>query len=511
MAVNAVPVHALPPLGSRLGASSHQHAPFLDALDAYREAKTVSFSTPGHKGGAGAEIELRELLGASVFAADVWLNSGDHASIQRAAEDLAADAWGAERSFFLTNGSSAGNHAALLALLGPDDEVVVARDMHSSVLTALIHTGARPTYITPARHPYLDIGLGVAPEAIDAALKRSNKARLVVVTSPTYWGIASDIAGIAAVAHAHGVPLYVDEAWGPHLPFHPCLPPSAMASGADIAVTSVHKLLGGLGQAAILHAQGTRLDLRRLSTTVRMGQTTSPSVPILTSIDACRRQMALEGERLMARALGLAADARERLAAIPGIRVLDASQLGLPAHRVDATRLVIDVQGLGLTGFVVERALRDRFAVAVEMSDLLGIVALVTVGDDRDGIDRLAHAIGRLAGETNPVPLAGAAALPRSAGIIATASAPVLSPREAFFASSRSVPLRAATGEVAAELIVPYPPGIPILVPGERISEEKRDYLIDVLRCGAHIRGTADPDLKTIQVVAPEGLSVWRA
>ncbi len=511
MVINAVPVHSPPPLRSRICRTRHQRAPLLDALNAYREANTVSFSTPGHKGGAGAAVGLRELLGPSVFAADVWLNTADHASIQRAAEDLAADAWGAERSFFLTNGSSAGNHAALLALLGPDDAVVVARDMHTSVLTALIHTGARPIYVTPARHPSLDIGLGVAPEAIDAALRRSSNARLVVVTSPTYWGIASDIAGIAAVTHAHGVPLYVDEAWGPHLPFHPCLPPSAMASGADIAVTSVHKLLGALGQAAILNVQGTRLNLGRLSATVRMGQTTSPSVPILASIDACRRQMVVEGEQLMASTLALAADARERLATIPGIRVLDASHLGLPAHRVDATRLVIDVQGLGVSGFAVERALRDRFAVAVEMSDLRGIVALVTVGDDRKGIDRLVRGIATLAGETSSVPHSGAVALPRSAGIIAAASTPVLSPREAFFAPCRSVPLRVATGKVAAELVVPYPPGIPILVPGERISEEKRDYLLDIVRCGAHVRGAADPHLETIQVVAPEGLPAWRA
>jgi arginine/lysine/ornithine decarboxylase len=480
-------------------------------LTDYLAAETVSFSTPGHKGGAGADSALRELLGASVFATDVWLNTADHAAIQCAAEDLAADAWGAELTFFLTNGSSAGNHAALLGLLRPGDEVIVARDMHTSMLTALIQTGAHPIYVTPTLHPALDIGVGVDPDAVNAALRDHPSARLVVVTSPTYWGIASDVAGIAAVAHAHGVPLYVDEAWGPHLPFHPHLPPSAMSSGADLAVTSIHKLLGGLGQAAILNACGTRLDLGRLATTVRMGQTTSPSTPILASIDACRRQMAIAGNCLMARTLDLAADARERLAAIPGISVLDAARLGLPMHRLDATRLVIDVQGLGVTGFAIDRALRDRFAVAVEMSDLRGIVALVTVGDDRERIDRLVQGIATLATEARRGSPAGMAALPRSAGIAAAGNVPVLSPREAFFAPSRAMPLNAAIGEVAAELVVPYPPGIPILVPGERISGDKIAYLTGVMRCGAHVRGTADPRLETIRVVAPEGLGLHRA
>jgi arginine/lysine/ornithine decarboxylase len=215
--------------------------------------------------------------------------------------------------------------------------------------------------------------------------------------------------------------------------------------------------------------------------------------------------MALEGERLMASTLELASHARERLATIPGIAVLDASRLGLPTRRFDATRLVIDVQGLGVTGFAMERALRDRFALAIEMSDLRGIVALVTLGDDRTGIDRLVQAIATLASEMRHLLPAGTAALPRSAGIIAAASVPVLSPREAFFAPNRTVPFGAATGEVAAELVVPYPPGVPILVPGERISGEKLTYLADVVRCGAHIRGAADPQLGTIQVVALDG------
>lgn len=195
--------------------SRHRRAPLLEALRQYRTAGTVAFSTPGHKGGAAANDDLREVLGAAVFASDIWLNTGDHDAVQREAEDLAADAWGAERSFFLTNGSSAGNHAALLAMLGPGDEVVVARDLHTSLLTALIHTGARPIYVAPHLHSSLDISVGVSAEDVAAVLSAHPAAKLVVLTSPSYWGVASDVAGIARAAHVRGVPLYVDEAWGP--------------------------------------------------------------------------------------------------------------------------------------------------------------------------------------------------------------------------------------------------------------------------------------------------------
>jgi len=495
------PLTDAPPSRSRLDPVLHERAPLVEALRHYQTAGTVAFSTPGHKGGAAASGDLQDVLGGAIFASDVWLNTADHDAIQREAEDLAADAWGAERSFFLTNGSSAGNHAALLALLRPGDEVVIARDLHTSLLTALIQTGAHPIYVSPQVHSTLDISLGVRAEDVAATLADYPNARLVIVTSPSYWGVASDVAGIAAAAHAHGVPLYVDEAWGPHLPFHPDLPCAAMMSGADVAVTSAHKLLSSLSQGAILNARGARLDLGRLAATVRMGQTTSPLIPILASLDACRRQMVQDGEWMLERALELAAYARQRLGSMPGIAVRDAERLGLPSDRFDATRLVIDVQGLGASGFAVERALRDRFGVAVEMSDLIGIVCLVTIGDSRTSVDRLVTALATIASEQGAAPIVSIGT-PRSAGAVTVPGEQVCSPREAFFARSRAVPLATAAGEVAAELVVPYPPGIPVLVPGERITATKIAYLAEVARRGASVRGPADPRLATVRVVA---------
>jgi arginine/lysine/ornithine decarboxylase len=479
----------------------HARAPLVEALWRERELGTVPFTTPGHKGGAGVDPALRALLGEHLFATDVWLGTAAHDRHLRAAEMLAAAAWGAERTFFLGNGSSSGNHAFLLATAGPGDEVIVGRDLHTSFLTALVLTGARPVYVTPRLHPELGVGLGIDPADVAAALEAHPAARLVALVSPTYWGVASDVAGVVEVAHTRGVPVYVDEAWGAHFVFHPSLPPAAMACGADGAVASVHKLLAGLSPAAILNARGGRVDLDRLATAVRMTQTTSPFVPLLASIDACRRQMARDGAVLLERAIALADAARRRIASVPGLRVLDAAALGLPPSRHDATRLVIDVQGLGRTGIEVERLLRGRYGVAPEMSDLVGIVCLVSVGDTAQSIDRLVSALQTLARERRPV-ASRTEGLLRSSIAAGSPGPQAMSPREAHFARTTAVTLTGAAGKVAAELVVPYPPGIPALTPGEVITAEKVAYLRQVARAGMHVCGAADPSLATIRAVA---------
>nr|MBA2519292.1 DegT/DnrJ/EryC1/StrS family aminotransferase [Chloroflexia bacterium] len=491
-----------PPPGPRLLPAIAGRMPVLDAVRAYQHAGTMPFSTPGHKLGAGTSDELHDLLGPGVFAADIWLNTAAHDTAVRDAEALAAATWGAGRTFFLVNGSSSGNHAFLLATLSPGDEVVLGRDIHTSLLTALILTGARPIYVAPQLRPELDLGLGPDPAAIAAALNAHPAAKLVVLTSPTYWGITADVAAIAAVAHARGVPLYVDEAWGPHFPFHPNLPPSAIASGADGAVTSPHKLLAGLSQAAMLHAGGPRVDLARLATVVTLTQTTSPLLPILASLDACRQQMAARGEALLDRALALAGSASHRLQRLPGVTVLDAARLGLPPWRHDPTRLVIDVQGLGLTGFEAERRLRQHFGLAPEMSDLLGVVCLITIGDTEASVDRLVAAFAALAAGRRPPRRPGPGNM-RSMGEIVAPGRQALTPRDAFFAPTRLVSLAEAAGEVVAELVVPYPPGIPVVAPGEVVTAAKVDYLRQVVARGGLVRGVADPTLRTLRIVAP--------
>lgn len=481
-----------------IATAQQERTPIIEALQVYGSGRTTPFSTPGHKGGAGLDGDLRELLGSQFSAADVWLNTADHDRSVRLAEDLAARAWGADRSFFLVNGSSSGNQAFLLASVAPGDEVVVGRDLHQSFLAALILTGARPIYVAPRLHPSLHVGLGVTARDIAAALEAHPAAKLVAVTSPTYWGVASDLGEIVAAAHSRGAAVYVDEAWGPHLGFHPCLPPSAMNCGADGAVTSPHKLLTGLSQAALLNIRGPRIDAARVAGAVKLTQTTSPLMPVLASLDGCRRQMAREGQGLLERTIQLAERARRHLRRLPGIDVLDASSLGLPPEQYDPTRLVIDVQGMGLTGYMAERLLREQFQIAPEMSDRAGIICLVTVGDTPQTIHRLVRAMESLPRRRVPQ---RAAACPRIAGEAIAPGEQALTPREAYFAPSRAVSLAFAVGEVAAEAVIPYPPGIPVLTPGEVISEAKVDCLREGLGAGMHVRGAADTTLQTLRVV----------
>ncbi len=298
--------------------------PLVDAITEHRSRGIASFSTPGHRRGAGASHELRSLLGDDLFASDIWLNTGHFERTLRTAETLAAETWGGDRAYFLTNGSTSANHAALLALVRPGAEVIVSRDVHKSIIVGMVLSGVMPIYVTPRIHPTLGMSLGPDPQAVAQALAAHPQAKLVILVSPTYWGVAADISAIVEIAHQRDVPVFVDEAWGPHLPFHPALPAPALASGADCAVTSVHKLLGCLSQASLLLTRGKRIDEGRFETAVRMVRSTSPSLPMLASIDACRQQMATNGRSMLDSLLDLAQDTRVRLDAIPGIEIVTA-------------------------------------------------------------------------------------------------------------------------------------------------------------------------------------------
>ena len=492
-------VHVESPPAQRVQAPAHHRVPFVEVLQRYQDAGTVPFSCAGHKLGRGADRELVAMLGPALFAADVWLDTATHDQALRAAEALAADAWGADRSFFLGNGSSSGNHAFLLATLDPGDEVIVARDLHKSMLAALILTGARPVYVAPRLHPALGIGVGVHPDDVAAALDAHPAAKLVALVSPSYFGVAAELGAITRAAHARDVTVYVDEAWGPHFGFHPRLPPSAMAAGADGAVTSTHKMLSSLSQSSILNIRTRRVVPERIAAAVRLTQTTSPLLPLGASIDACRRQMALDGEALLGRTLGLAADARRRLGMLPGLRVLDGAALDLGPRQLDPTKLVVDVAGLGLTGLAAERALRERFAIAPEGSDLSSVILFLTIGDTPSSVDQLVGGFAALCAERTVV---AARTPPRSSGAAIGPGVQAMTPRNAFFAAARTVPLAAAAGEVAAELVTPYPPGIPVLAPGEVITADKLDYLANGSANGMYVCGPADPSLATIRVVA---------
>ena len=479
-------------------------APILEGISWYAGRDFAPFSTPGHKRGKGVEPGLLELFGPRMFEVDIPLGGGVNdthftGETLRVAEALAAEAWGAQRSFFLLNGSSAGNHAFMLAWLRPGDKVLIARDIHKSLLVALILTGANPVYIAPRLHPDLQVGVGVAPEDVEAALQAHPDARLVVLVSPSYNGVSSDLTSIAAISHGHGVPLYVDEAWGPHFHFHPAFPKSAMASGADGAVNSTHKILPGLTQAAMLNVQGPFLEFDKVKSCVSLVNTTSPSILILASIDAARRQMALHGEELLGIAIAHADRLRAELNAIPGISVLTKEALGLPTY--DHTKLVIDVHALGLTGFAVEEILRDRYSLQPEMSDLVSIVCLVSIADDATSIQRLIDAFRAISDAHHGTAANEFGAIFRSTGVAIDPGVQAMTPRDAFFAHTRAVPIDDAVGEISAELVIPYPPGIPVLAPGDVIPREKIEYLKLGAANGMYFSGPTDTKLTTLKIV----------
>lgn len=490
------------------GGLDQRQAPYFEAWVQYQRDGIVSFSTPGHKQGRGAAPELVTAFGEAALALDIPHAGGvddTHLSrgLLRQAERLAAAAWQADDTIFLLNGSTTGNLAFMLAACRPGDTVVVSRTLHTSLLAGLILSGARPVYAHPAIHPDANVALDVPPDAVRTALEQHPEARAVALVSPAYTGVSSDIAEIGRICHSREVALFIDEAWGPHFAFHPSLPPSAMQAGADAAVTSIHKLLGGLTQTALLTMRGRRITRSRLMSAVSLVHTTSPAAMLYASIDAARRRMATEGEHLLSRTIELAWEVRRALATIPGLRVLGPELVdGRPGAGFDPTRILVDVHGLGLTGYQAEAILRERFRIAVEMSDLVSVMLLVTIGDTPETIRHLTEGFVGLARTATQCPARATSADLRSTGAVLASARQVLTPREAFFAAAEAVPLGEAVGRIAAEPITPYPPGIPVVAPGELIAPEVVEYLRAGLASGMYLNGPADPTLRTVRVVA---------
>lgn len=488
-----------------------QRAPFFDGLLDYRDTGIIPFSTPGHKRGNGAPAEMVDAFGLAALGLDIPNGGGvddTHRTwgMQRQAEDLAADAWQADDAVFLVNGSSTGNIAFLLGMCRPGEKVLVARNLHTSLLSGLILSGAQPVYLYPEVHPDLNLTLDVTVETVRAALDQHPDARAVALISPSYTGVSADLSQIARLCRERGVALFVDEAWGPHFPFHDALPPGAVQAGASAAVTSIHKLLSGLTQSSLMTFGGSLVRKEDLLPAISLIETTSPSAMIAASIDAARRQMALHGDELLERTIELAMSARSRLAEIRGVQVIDRSIIAdRPGAGFDPTRIMVDVQDLGLTGFEAEAYLRSEGRIGVEMSDLSGFIVHITIGDSADTVDHLVRGVRSMADQA-PGSLSGTSTSQerRSSGSAIFSAKPELTPRAAALGRSRDVPLNESAGEIAAEIITPYPPGIPVVAPGDRITSACIDYLTAAQRAGMYIAGPRDPSLMTIRVVATD-------
>ena len=376
-----------------------------------------------------------------------------------------------------------------MAVAGDGDEVVVSRTLHRSLLLGLALAGLRPVWVRPEVDPVTSLPLGVAPEVVDAALREHPAARAVFVGDPSYVGTVGDVAGLAAAAHDHGVPLVVDAAWAAHFGFHPDLPAHALALGADAMVTSAHKALPAYSQAAVLLARTERLDPARLDAGFEATATTSPAGAILASIDAARALLERDGEALLGAAIAATRTARDELAAVDGLVVLDGAG-------VDPLKLTLVLPGTGADGNAVEQDLLAA-GLPIESADRDVLVAVVTLADTGRTIGTLTSALAASIDRRRgvPRPLAGPAAY----GVDPVMAVP---PRTAFFASAEAVPMADAAGRVSAELIAPYPPGIPVVAPGEQITAEVLGALERARAAGVRIAYAADPTLATLRVLA---------
>jgi len=485
-----------------------RETPYLDAALRYRETDYTPFHTPGHKRGKGAPDGLRELLGDACLQVDVAMAGGvedtrESTHLIRFAEDFAAEAWGSDRCWFLVNGSTSGIHTLVLTLCGPGDEVIVPRNAHKSMLAGLIFSGAMPVYLEPEVDREWGIPLNVSSAAVRRALAEHPAAKAIFVTSPTYNGLGTDLAAVAAAAHQADVPFVTDQAWGPHLRFCPELPVDAMTAGADAAVVSTHKLISGITQTSVLMARAERINLARLDSMVAMTQSTSPQALMYASIDAARQQMATRGAELWRGAIELAGWARAEINRLPGLRCLNGEVLldkGVASF--DATRLTISSCDLGHSGYELETVLRDDYRIAVEAADPLNVVLNVTYGDSRADLEGLVAALRAYASRRAGKAGGGS---PACTGLLTRAPAftrQVLSPREAFFTPAEALPLSECAGRVSAEMVTPYPPGIPILGPGEEISPEIVAYLEEAAATGLKVHGPEDRHLRSLRVVA---------
>lgn len=482
--------------------------PYLDALLAYADRDPGRFHVPGHKGGRGADPALRDALArgleldipAGIEGIDV--GPDPTATPFQLAQRLAADAWGAKRSWFLVNGASGGNQAISLALAHAGERVVVQRNVHSSTIDGLVLSGLRPRFVASELDPELGIAHCLTADSLSAALDEEPEAVAAMVVSPTYFGAVADIAALAEVAHARGVALVADEAWGAHMRFSTALPPSALECGADVVLSSVHKLVGSITQSAIVHLGDCqdRIDERVLDRAVTVIETTSPNAILTASLDAARRQAAVHGEELLAETVASLAELRDRIRAIPGLDVLDERIVGRAGvHAYDPLRLVIDVRGMGATGHRIARLMRESDDINLELFSENVVVAVFGIGERaaRTGerlVRALEHAAERL-GEEEAEPLPPFAEPPPW-------GPPRLSPREAFLASQEVVAFAQAEGRVAAESLAAYPPGVPNVLPGELLTRPTLDYIADSVAHGGLVRGASDRTLKTVRVVS---------
>ncbi|WP_394428081.1 aminotransferase class I/II-fold pyridoxal phosphate-dependent enzyme [Streptomyces sp. SGAir0957] len=486
----------------------HSQAPVLEALTAYHAEGQTPFTPPGHKQGRGADPRVRAALGDDVFRSDILAFSGldDRRSskgVLGKAQELMADAVGADHTFFSTCGSSLSVKAAMLAVAGPYEKLLVGRDAHKSVVSGLVLAGIVPIWVDPTWDADLHLAHPPSADAFRAALAEHPDARGALVTTPTPYGTCSDLAAIAEACHERGVPLIVDEAWGAHLPFHPDLPTWAMDAGADVCVTSVHKMGSGLEQGSVFHLQGDLIEPEVLKSREDLLGTTSPSVLLYAALDGWRRQMVEHGRALYDDTLALAGTVRARVGDIQGMHVHGRDDFCGPgrAYDLDPLQITVDITGLGTTGYRIADRLRERHRVNMHLSDHRRTSAQLTHADDTESTEKLIAALLDVATHADELRPAERMHVPDPASLRLEQ---VMLPRDAYFGQVEQVPWEKAAGRVTAEMLTPYPPGIPAALPGERLDQDVLRYLREGVDAGMVVPDAADTEVRTVRVAVED-------
>ena len=478
--------------------NDQKSAPIYEALEKFRRRRVVPFDVPGHKRGRG-NPELAELLGEKCVSLDVNSmkpldNLGHPVSVIRRAEELTADAFGAAHAFLMVNGTTSSVQSMILSVCKAGDKIILPRNIHKSVINALVLCGAVPVYVEAKVNPRIGIALGVEVEEMRRVMDANPDAKAVFINNPTYYGICSNLKKITEMAHERGMKVLVDEAHGTHLYFGENLPVSGMAAGADLAAVSMHKSGGSLTQSSILLC-GPDMDAGYVRQIINLTQTTSASYLLLSSLDISRRNLALRGKESFAKVVRMAEYARNEINEIGGYYAYGKDLVdGDSVYDYDVTKLSVYTQGIGLTGIEVYDILRDEYDIQIEFGDIGNILAYISIGDRIQDIERLVGAledIGRSYEKDSSTLYCGDFIQPEV----------VCTPQEAFYADKRQIPIRETAGAICAELVMCYPPGIPILTPGERITGEIIEYILYAKEKGCSLQGTQDPSVQLLNVI----------
>lgn len=473
-------------------------APIYEALEKFREMRVVPFDVPGHKHGKG-NPELTAFLGEKCVGVDVNsmkpLDNLCHpVSVIREAEVLAADAFGASHAFLMVGGTTSSVQSMVLSCCKQGDKIILPRNVHRSVINSLVLCGAIPVYVNPDVDRRLGISLGMSRDQVKKAIDENPDAVAVLVNNPTYYGICSDIRAIVKMAHDAGMLCLADEAHGTHFYFGENMPVSAMRAGADMSAVSMHKSGGSLTQSSLLLI-GENVNERHVRQIINLTQTTSGSYLLMSSLDISRRNLALRGKEVFRKVIQMADYAREEVNAIGGYYAYGREMInGDSIFDFDPTKLSVHTRDIGLAGIEVYDILRDEYDIQIEFGDIGNILAYLSIGDRMQELERLVSALAEIRRRYKKDP----------AGLLSQeyiAPEVVCSPQEAFYSKKRSIPINESTGFVCSEFVMCYPPGIPILAPGERITEGILEYIEYAKAKGCSMTGPEDPDINNINVL----------